>query len=429
MPAFDTKNVHDRVFAKSGLDADQQASLIARYSHHDDQRSVDQAAITELARQVDTQEISEIPEGGLCIFESGHYRLTNDIIWKAGEEATAAICIFADDVTIDLNGFALHIEPWSLKSQIAAILVWDDKSDRQNVTIKNGNIINAGYRGIWAHGVSKLTIEDLLISGLTFNDLDTRTAFPAGIYINQCADVTISSATVQYGYVTADVAAGIVLMKSLGAAVTDCNISNFTNNDGSMQGYAAYESKSILWTGCSVEQLQSFFHANIRTGGHTAIGFMPCICAELEIIDCSARNIIGSRDDCHGMSIFICAEAKASGFFADTVVDGPAPYHIGAKATGLEVYGWGVTVENCEVSNIFANCPQDRQSAGFAMWGSDINVKGCVANNVQVFDAQGEPSTEHGLGVGFGWAPDPRPEFCHTPAEKVLYEACVAQEC
>jgi hypothetical protein len=46
-----------------------------------------------------------------------------------------------------------------------------------------------------------------------------------------------------------------------------------------------------------------------------------------------------------------------------------------------------------------------------------------------VTDANGIPSTQYGYGTGFGWAPDPRPEFNNQPASLVQYNNCVSKDC
>ncbi len=432
MTGFDHQSILQRVFAKSGLTASEQTHLVAehRYYHQID-HSNGRPAIGDGdgEKAAPDMDISEIGPDGLCITQSGHYRLTADIKWTAGPLAWAAICVLADDVIIDLNGHSISVEPVALDSEIATILVGDGLTSYKNITLRNGVLLNAGFRVIWAQKINNITVDNVLISGITFNNINKRNCFAAGIYIDECAEAAITGCTVQYGYVTSDVAGGIVFMHTLGAQVTDCTITNFTNYDGSMQGIAGYASLDLSWTGCTVENLQSFFNGNLRTGGHTVIGYMPTICAGIRVTDCVARNMIGSRDDCHGMSIFICADAQSSGFVADNVVDGPPPYNLGAKATGLEIYGWNIALVDCAVSNIFAHCPQDRQSAGFSVWGNDISVERCNASNVQVYNAAGEPDTSYGYGVGFGWAPDPRPEFRAVPAESIRYSACAAENC
>ncbi|MEL7114393.1 MAG: right-handed parallel beta-helix repeat-containing protein [Pseudomonadota bacterium] len=369
--------------------------------------------------------ITEIPAAGLWINQPGTYRLGKDVTWTPDGSGQAAIVIAADNVTLDLGGHALKVVLGDDSQQIASILVLG----AANVTILNGSLLDAGFRGIWARGAHGLTVSDMLISGVTFNNLTLRGASPAGVFAHQCSNVAIEKTTVQYMYCTSDVLSGIMLLEVTDSSVTDCTVSNLTNYDGSVQGISCYQSANIAWLRCLSIKLQSFFNGNIRTGGHTVLGFMPCLSVSVSVTACSAVEMIGSRDDCHGMSIFICAAVEAKTFTATGVVDGPAPYLTGAKSTGLEVYGWGITVEACTVSDIRATVPQDRQAAGFAAWGSGLSFTGCKASNVQVLDAAGKPDTTLGYGVGFGWSPDIRPVLSTTPAEGVLYTDCTAEGC
>jgi hypothetical protein len=116
-----------------------------------------------------------------------------------------------------------------------------------------------------------------------------------------------------------------------------------------------------------------------------------------------------------------------SNFTATDVNDGVTPSNTGAKATGLEVYGVFVEIENCNVSGISANNPQDLQAAGFSAWGLQISFTGCTATHVTVNNSQ--RNTNPGSGLGFGWAPDPRSYFCKVPAIAATYVNCSAANC
>lgn len=185
-------------------------------------------------------------------------------------------------------------------------------------------------------------------------------------------------------------------------------------------------SSAIATSDCRANNLQTYFNGNIRSAGHTAIGFLPCLSMELTFEGCSASNITGSCDDCHGMSVFIVALVKVKNFKARAITDGPPPYNTGAKATGLEVYGAAISVEDSSVENIKAINPQDKQATGFSVWGWDIAITNCTATNVVVRDENGGQKPALGYGTGFGWAPDPR---ITSGAYNVRYQGCSAHDC
>lgn len=125
------------------------------------------------------------------------------------------------------------------------------------------------------------------------------------------------------------------------------------------------------------------------------------------------------------MSVFLDGQVMVKRFRADNVTDGVSLSNSGAKATGLEVYGVGVTVIDSVVSNIRAINPQDKQSTGFSAWGLGITFARCSADHVSVQDDVGAGSR----GSGFAWAPDPRKYFCYIGAYDVSYVDCIADHC
>jgi len=201
------------------------------------------------------------------------------------------------------------------------------------------------------------------------------------------------------------------------------------NFDGACTGFGHFRSEKSYLENCSATRFQSFFNGNLKTQGHTCIGFVPFFSTDLSFINCSATNINGCCDDAHGISIFLClGNILVKGCKIDNVKDGIGN-NTGAKATGIEVYGSGVVVSDCIVSNITAINPQDKQCTGFSCALAD-NVKfiNCKAINVQVVDENGKQNSCLGYGTGFGWAPDIRPEFVF-PAVNILYEKCCAKKC
>jgi hypothetical protein len=123
------------------------------------------------------------------------------------------------------------------------------------------------------------------------------------------------------------------------------------------------------------------------------------------------------------MSMFVVKNAVIDNVCGKNVLDGKGG--IGAKATGIEIYGWtdindttqtittirppaNIIVKNCHVENITAINPGDKQAAGFSVAGSNIIFENCTAKNVNVFNENGKQDMNTGLGCGFGFAPDIR---------------------
>jgi hypothetical protein len=248
---------------------------------------------------------------------------------------------------------------------------------------------------------------------------------PAGIHVNASDDVTISNCRVTQLNVTSDSSAGIQLLQTTNAAVIDCDTSAFVNHDGAVQGFSYVNCTNVGTTRCTAEFLQSYFGKNTKTTGHTVLGFCPIICRGLSFVDCSASNLTGCCDDCHGMSVFLDSLVTVSGFQASNILDGVPPENTGAKATGLEVYGADVTISNSQVNGIKAFNPQDKQSTGFSAWGTRIKFEKCVASNVTVV----QDASSGSYGIGFGWAPDPRWYFCYIGAKETTYTDCEADWC
>lgn len=375
--------------------------------------------------------ISSIPPQGIIISSPGIYTFSNNINWSPYSVASAAICIEADGVVLDMCNYNLTATVQESVQHITGIYI----KNVSNVTIRNGTLVNMCLYGIRAEGgssltiVSNLTIENIAVSGLVFNNLDIRNLCPAGIHVNWADCVTITDCTVQYMYVTADSSAGIQLLNTAIGTVSGCKVSNMVNYDGAVQGYSYINATGITTSNCSADDFQSHFGGNIRTMGHTVLGFIPIFCCGLTYEKCSATNMIGCSDDCHGMSVFLNTDVTINHFKANFVTDGVTPSNTGAKATGLEVYGTFITISNCSVENIKAINPQDKQSTGFSVWGAIISLTDCNASNVIVCDQNGNENPDLGFGTGFGWAPDPRIPFRDVGAYGVAYTGCEANNC
>lgn len=381
-------------------------------------------AVTE--QQVQTGfDISSIPPAGLVINTPGVYRFSNDISWSPLAGPAVAIRICADNVTLDLAGFSLIATIQDSSQHISGIAV----SHATGVSIGNGALVNMCMYGIFAEHVQQLMLSKLLISGLVCHNLNIRNLSPAGIHLHHGSDVCINDCTVQYMFVTADSSAGIQLLHIQGGIVSGCEVRHLVNYDGSVQGYSYLCCTDIATLNCNAEYFQSLFGGNIRTGGHTVLGFIPIFCADLIYDQCSASYMTGCSDDCHGMSVFLDMGVKVNHFTASHITDGVVASHTGAKATGLEVYGVAVSVSHCTVDYIKAINPQDKQSTGFSAWGLGISFDDCKASNVVVCDEYGNLNAELGYGTGFGWAPDPRVPFRQIGAVWVSYKNCHAEQC
>ena len=376
-----------------------------------------------------TKKITEIPPEGILIHEPGNYIValsnasSSTLKWSPTSDVAAAITIVANNVTLDFGGHILDTDIQDSSQHLVGIFVFG----ASNVCIKNGTLTNVGLYGIQAELVSSLSIEQISISGLEYRNLKIRGAAPAGIRVNMASDVSITGCALQYFYTSADSCSGLMLLKTIGGAVENCTSSDIYNYAGEVDGFGYAMCSGIKTTNCHAKQIQSHFGGNIRTGGHTVLGFLPTLCDSLSFDDCSAKQIIGSCDDCHGMSVFIDTNVTVSHFVADQVTDGVTQFNSGAKATGLEIYGTNIQVSNSTVSNIKAINPQDRLSTGFSVWGANIRLIDCHAYNVSVRNDLANPDIYLGTGTGFGWAPDPR--LYHTGATNVVYENCSAKNC
>ena len=366
--------------------------------------------------------ITQIPSQGIVIQTPGTYTFGGNIAWSPNNATSSAITIQCSNVTLDLAGYTLNISVADKSRQITGILV---SGSVDEIAIINGIVAGATEYGVVAKNVCGLHISRITVTGICMQNLTVRFLTPAGIQVMDSNGVTISNCSVTGLNVTTDSSAGFQLVKTNAATVTDCIVVGMVNNDGAVQGFGYLGCTNVATNRCTAESLQSHFNGNILTTGHTVLGFCPIFCLSLSYDNCTASGLTGCCDDCHGMSVFIDGFVSVNGFQAINVVDGVAPTNTGAKATGLEVYGVGVTITGCTVNGIKAINPQDLQAAGFSAWGLSIAFNGCSASNVTVQDDLGHGS----LGVGYGWAPDPRIYFRYIGAYNVTYTDCQADHC
>lgn len=365
--------------------------------------------------------IIEIPSIGKVIDEPGTYIFVNDIVWNPHSDTTC-IKIQANHVILDMQGHTLQCTSSTYKT--VGILA----TGCENIHILNGSVINMGLAGVKFNQCINASLQKVVVDGLNVQDIVNYTV-PTGILANECIHVMIDKCVVKNINVKTGSSAAIQLTQTIASKVTRCSIKNLLNLDGACTGIGHLSCDDALVKSCTIDNMKSEFVNNLNTEGHTCIGIVPVDTTNLKIEDCTISNIVGCCDDAHGMSIFICANAIIKKCKVLGVIDGLGKEQKGAKATGIEVYASDVLVSDCYVRDITAINPEDKQATGFSCaLCTGVEFHKCKAENVQVYDQDGNQSSDLGYGTGFGWAPDPRPEFIF-PAANILYRCCVAKHC
>lgn len=367
------------------------------------------------------QVIHNIPPGGVVLNHPGTYVFGNDITWKPNS-AVAAITITANNVTLDMKDHTLK----SITTSFKTIGILAQTSS--NLHIINGTIRGMGIAGIQCNQCANVSIKKITIDGLNVSDTVNLTT-ATGIFANTCTNVTVEKCTVKNMNVKTASAAGIQFTSTSPSQAVECHIKNLLNRDGVCSGIGHTLCKDIIIKSCKIDTITTKFIDNINTSGHTAIGILPFLSSAIKIEDCDISNITGCCDDAHGLSLFVCSNCLVKNCKVKNVLDGAGPAKTGAKATGIEVYASEVLVTDCSVKNIKAINPQDLQAAGYSVAvATGVKFIRCKAEKVKVVDAHGKHKKSLGYGVGFGWAPDPRPEFL-LPASNILYLNCTAADC
>lgn len=369
----------------------------------------------------ETHVIREIPPSGIIINEPGTYVFEKSLTWRPVGEG-AAITIQANDVTLNMQGHTLKSSSANFKTTgISAIF-------SENLQIKNGKIKNMGLSGVQSTLCANVSIKNIEVDGIYTNDIATYVV-PTGILASECFNVSVDRCTIKNMEVLTDSCAAIQMTATIASKITNCKVRNLLNHDGACTGIGHLLCADALIKSCDLNGIKSTFINNLNTQGHTAIGLIPFISIGLTIENCSVSNVTGCCDDAHGISVFLCENAVVKNCYVANILDGAGAAKKGAKTTGIEVYANNVLVSDCFVKNIYAINPEDKQSTGFSCALSNgVAFMNCKAKNVQVFDEHGHQSPLLGFGVGFGWAPDPRPSLL-MPAENVLYHRCVAKNC
>jgi hypothetical protein len=371
--------------------------------------------------------ITQIPSAGITIASPGTYTFAGNLTWSSSTPYTSAITITSSNVTLNLNGYTLTAAGSNSALHTAGIVV---KGPVSSVVVTNGTVASFTEYGVLATDMCGLDVSYITVTGLNLNDLTIRELTPSGIFASYSQDVNITHCTVSKSNITTDAGAGIQLIRTNQSVVSSCMVQSLVNNAGGMQGYSYLLCENTATLNCTADTFQTFYGNNPNTSGHTCIGFLPTLCFGATFSACTASNMTGCCDDCHGLSVFLCVDVNVRGFQASNILDGvttgsAAPS--GAKATGVEVYCLGsVTVSDSTVTNIKALNPQDLQAAGFSAWGLGIQFQNCSATNVQV---QNDNNVADMRGIGFGWAPDPRPGFSIIAASTTTYANCQADTC
>lgn len=378
--------------------------------------------LTFLTEAFATHVIHEIPSTGKVISDPGTYIFKHDIRWHPNGDY-AAITIQSDHVTLNMNGFTLESSSPSNYKTIGILA-----QECTDLKIIQGKVKNMGLSGVECDQCVDLLIKDMTVDGIYYDDIINYTV-PTGIYANECIHVLIEKCAVKNFNVKTGSSAAIQLTSTIASEVKHCNVSDMLNRDGACTGIGHLSCDQAIVKSCKVDNLQSQFIDNLNTEGHTTIGLVPTLTTNLVIDDCTISNITGCCDDAHGISVFLCVGAIVKNCKVYDVIDGIGRARQGAKATGIEIYASGVKVSECYVKNITAINPEDLQATGFSCALCDVvEFVHCKAKNVRVVDETGNENPSLGYGTGFGWAPDPRPEFLF-PAVNVLHKHCVAENC
>ncbi|MCC6425408.1 MAG: right-handed parallel beta-helix repeat-containing protein [Phycisphaerales bacterium] len=170
----------------------------------------------------------------------GSYYLTGNL---AGAASKHTIEVESDNVTIDLNGFALT----GAAGSFDGINV---PNPRRGVAIRNGTIRDHGARGVFMSNTSAGTIQDLVISG---NTLD-------GIWLG-------ANSTLERVRCVDNIRDGFVLSAANGSTLTECTASG---NDNGFENPGG----EIIFTRC-IARSNSINGFEVSTGGRA----LDCVSA------------------------------------------------------------------------------------------------------------------------------------------------------
>lgn len=363
-------------------------------------------------------EISNIPKTGILINQKGKYKLTKDLVWS-GNDNIPLISIQGEDITLDFNGFSLSTKNGKSKGHYG-IHIYNSKK----IVVRNGTIKNMGIHAILADTSKNILISDMKIEGLTNQDL---TLNPSGILTVACENVIVKESVIGPLHSIGVNLSAIQMNFTKNSEIVNCKVIDIQNKDGVSTGIGHFLSKGVKVENSYIKGLETIFNGH-NFGGHTCIGFFEFLSEDMDINGCVVEDVVGSCDDAHGMSMFLCKKVEIDNCYVRNVSSG-LKYGKCAKSTGIEIYGSNMNVRNSKVKDIHTYNPENKQSTGFSVaQGKNVNFTNCEAENVRVFNEKGEEGVSFGYGYGFGWAPDPREMFV-KPASKVHYKNCKAEGC
>ncbi len=381
-----------------------------------------------------TFKINCIPPNGILINYPGNYVFSQNIIWKPINDSIA-ITINCNSIVLDLCNYNLICNKNNGMNNLNLIgisVLGVKDIPLSNISIMNGKIINTSYYGMKIYYCDGLNLNNIIICNLKYCNLQLRNLTPTGIFIQLSNNLIVSNCKIKNIDVKTDSSAGIQLIECTNGIIKNCNVKNLKNRDGAVQGYSYIGCENITTLNCASCNFRSYFIDNILTTGHTVLGFCPILCSNLLYEKCKATNMTGCCDDVHGISVFLNIYVQLINFTVNHVIGGKTKSKSCAKSTGIEIYGLFVKVINCNVKNIFAIRPQDKQCSGFASAGYDIQFTNCFSSNVKVLNSHNDSKwsdIKYGIGVGYGWAPDPRPIFKIILANNITYKNCTSTDC
>ena len=248
------------------------------------------------------------------ISESGSYYLTENILGESGKRGIEV----AQDVTIDLNGFALIGVPGSLDA------VWCNGT---NISIQNGTIRNWGENGINARGNRAISIERLQVSS---NGRHGIIDVGQGSTITNCSCLLNGQSSMMGSGIDADancVITGCACYNNLEKGIkvgVYCTLTNCTANSNQQNGFEVEGGGTLI---------------NCSAGSNEGFGFR--VFTGCSVMNCSARsNADSGFRSSDGCSFTNCSSAgnDTKGFETfDSTIRGCAAD--GNNVTGFDLDG------------------------------------------------------------------------------------------
>jgi hypothetical protein len=139
--------------------------------------------------------------------------------------------------------------------------------------------------------------------GLNKSDIINYTV-PVGILVTNSIKAVINACNVKNMDVTTGSMAAIQVTETIYSTVSNCLIQDLINRDGACTGIGHLLCDFAKVQSCVLNNLTSEFVSNVNTEGHTAIGIIPVLSANIQIENCAVSNVTGCCDDAHGISVF-----------------------------------------------------------------------------------------------------------------------------